>query len=276
MPRSTSYYRPSEGKPGARPSTHTPTKDGGLVDNQQVVNTLVEEVFSQEFNCYGHRLACEELKDRGFIINHKKVYRLMKENNLLLKKPTTGRGNRQWVKYRTITEATPYAHVCMDIKCVYIHGERRNAFLLAIIDVATRCVLSWSIGFTMKHSRVILALHQAMQGADGLKVIIRTDNGSQFIAKNLAQYCHNKGLNQEFTHVATPQENSYVESLFSCIEREVIQRYQFDSLHQARETFIRYFKWHNTKRRRHALGRKSPLNHWHTAFPSHPVSNQLS
>ncbi|HDP75993.1 MAG TPA: hypothetical protein ENN49_09015 [Bacteroidales bacterium] len=93
----------------------------------------------------------------------------------------------------------------MDIKYVYIHGAKRNAYLLAIIDVAT------------------------------------------------------------------PEENSYIESLLSLVEKEVIRRYQFDSLYHAREVFQRYFTWHNTQIRGHAQGRVSPEEYWNTVFHCHPV-----
>jgi hypothetical protein len=56
--------------------------------------------------------------------------------------------------------------------------------------------------------------------------------------------------------VATPEENSYVESLFSSVEKEVSLTHEFDSLYHAREVFRRYFIFHNTKRRRHALGKR--------------------
>jgi hypothetical protein len=56
--------------------------------------------------------------------------------------------------------------------------------------------------------------------------------------------------------VATPEENSYVESLFSSVEKEVILTHEFYSLYHAREVFRRYFIFHNTKRRRHALEKR--------------------
>ena len=96
--------------------------------------------------------------------------------------------------------------------------------------------------------------------------MLRTDNGSQFISHGLNKYCKTSGITHEFTHVATPEENSYVESLFSCVEKEVVLTHEFDSLYHAREVFKRYFIFHNTKRRRHALGRRSPMEYWNTFF----------
>lgn len=269
--RSTCYYKSSGGKPGAKPSTHTLMQDGELVPNQQVVDTLISDVFSQEFNLYGYQLSTEELRAMGYVINPKKTYRLMRENGLLLDKLPRKRSPRQWVKWRKIQDAKPLEYLCMDIKYVHIHGAKRNAYLLAIIDVATRYVVGWSLRFTMKHTDVILCLHGVLQGFKTKHLMLRTDNGSQFIANGLRSYCDNNGITQEFTHVATPEENSYVESLFSLINREVIQCYEFESIYHARDVFERYFTWHNSKKRRHALGKISPTEYWNTFFHLHPV-----
>lgn len=271
MHRSSCYYKSSGGKRGAKTSTHTLTRDGQFVSNEQVVETLISDVFGDEFNQYGYQLSTEELRAMGYMINHKKTYRLMKDNGLLLEKLPRNSTPRQWVKWRKIEDAKPLDHLCMDIKYVYIDGAKRNAYLLAIIDVATRYVVGWSLRFTMKHTDVILCLDGVMQNYKAKHIMLRTDNGSQFIANGLRNFCVNNHITQEFTHVATPEENSYVESLFSLVEREVIQPYEFDSLYHARDVFERYFNWHNNKKRRHALGRISPLEYWNRVFDLHPV-----
>jgi len=246
-------------------------QDGLLVTNQKVVDVLISEVFGQEFNLYGYQLSTEELRAMGYVINPKKTYRLMGENGLLLQRIPRNRSPRQWVKWRTIQDAKPLEYLCMDIKYVYIHGARRNAYLLAIIDVATRYVVGWSLRFSMKHTDVILCLHGVLKGFEAKHIMLRTDNGSQFIAHGLRNFCQHNGIAHEFTHVATPEENAYVESLFSQVEREVIGRFEFESLYHARDVFERYFSWHNHSKRRHALGRKSPEEYWNKAFHSHPV-----
>ena len=271
LPRSSHYYKPSNEKRGRKPSEYTPKTDGSIVENQRVVSTLIEEVYSQEFVRYGYQLSTEELQELGFVINEKKVYRLMKENGLLLERIASGRLKRNWVKWRKIENAQPLDHICMDIKYVYVHGSRRNAYLLAIMDVATRYVLGWSLRWSMKHTDVILCMHGALRGYTTESVTLRTDNGSQFIAHGLQKYLTSQQITHEFTHVATPEENSYVESLFSCVEREVIQSYEFENLFHTKDVFERYFNHHNVKRRRHSLGRKSPLQYWNSAFHCHPV-----
>ncbi len=82
VPRSSYYYKRGEGLRGRKPSTRTVTRDGKQVDNQVVLQDI-ESILQQEFCCYGYKNVRDELKDKGYLINHKKVYRLMKIHRLL-------------------------------------------------------------------------------------------------------------------------------------------------------------------------------------------------
>jgi hypothetical protein len=82
MAASSYYYQPSKGKRGMRPSTHTLKENGKLFENSVVVESI-EAVLRGEFCCYGYHNMTAELSEEGRIINHKKVYRLMKESRLL-------------------------------------------------------------------------------------------------------------------------------------------------------------------------------------------------
>ncbi|MGC8825308.1 MAG: IS3 family transposase [Bacteroidales bacterium] len=56
-------------------------------------------------------------------------------------------------------------------------------------------------------------------------------------------------------------------AFFSLLEKEVIRRFELESLYHARDVLERYFNWHNLKKRRHALGKISPADYWHTDIP---------
>jgi transposase InsO family protein len=73
------------------------------------------------------------------------------------------------------------------------------------------------------------------------------------------QFLKDKGVNQEFTHVATPEENAYIEALHSNVQREVVERFEFESIYHAQMIFNRYYDWYNNHRKHGALGRKSPI-----------------
>jgi len=78
-------------------------------------------------------------------------------------------------------------------------------------------------------------------GIKGVK--IRNDNGSQFIANDVKRYLIDMEAHQEFTHTATPEENAYIETFHSTLQREVIKRHEFNSFYEAKTTCILALRW---------------------------------
>ena len=140
VPRSVFYYQPQSGRPGARPSQLTMKLDGSWVDNQLVVSSI-RQLLNVEFNALGYEYIAYELKKK-YIINKKRC-RLMQEHNLLLGKVIRPTGKREFVKFRRIEATKPLKYLCWDIKYVWVQGERRNDYLLSVIDVYSRKILDW-------------------------------------------------------------------------------------------------------------------------------------
>jgi putative transposase len=262
VPKSTYYYKRGEGKRGRKPTVVTSNIHGEVFDNIKVIESMETEL-QQEFCCYGYHNMCEVLQEAGWIINHKKVYRLMKMHHLLFNRKIGQVGiPRQFVRFRKIVAAKPLEHLCMDIKYVHIHGAQKNALLLTVIDVYTRKVLIHMLKFNIRKGDMIVMLSLLLLEYKIKGMTLRNDNGSQFIAKVVREYLQEKGVSQEFTHVATPEENAYIEALHSIIQREVIERFEFDSLYHAKMIFNRYYEWYNTVRKHGSLGRKTPESVW--------------
>ena len=183
----------------------------------------------------------------------------MKIHNLLFNRRIGSIGvPRQFVRFRKIKTEKPLEHLCMDIKYIHIHGAQRNALLLTVIDAYSRKVLTHMLRFNIKKGDVIVLLSLLLMEYKIENITIRNDNGSQFIAGVVRQFLKEKGVNQEFTHVATPEENAYIEALHSSVQREVVERYEFDSIYHAQMIFNRYYDWYNNHRKHGSLGRKSP------------------
>jgi putative transposase len=217
VPSSSFYYKRGDGIRGRKPSTMTIKQDGELIENAVVLQD-VESILQQEFCCYGYKNIWDELKDKGYVINHKKVYRLMKIHNLLFNRRIGSIGvPRQFVRFRKIRAEKPLEHLCMDIKYIHIHGAQRNALLLTVIDAFSRKVLTHMLRFNIKKGDVIILLSLLLMEYKIEGITIRNDNGSQLIAHVVRQFLKDKGVNQEFTHVATPEENAYIEALHSNI-----------------------------------------------------------
>jgi putative transposase len=99
-------------------------------------------------------------------------------------------------------------------------------------------------------------------------VVVRNDNGSQFIANIVRQYLRSLEAHQEFTHIATPDENSYIEVFHSILDREVIQQFDFESYYESKQTLSAYINFYNNKRLHGSLKRKTPIQVWNEYFTS--------
>ena len=258
---SSFYYKPSGNPKGIKPSTHTRHSPDELVENARVVDQITS-LLNQEFVCYGYLKVTRELRRQGYHINHKKVYRLMKEGHLVYRRTIRTTGKRNFVKFRKIQADRPLQYLTMDIKYVYIHADRKQAYLLTLMDVYTRKVLAYALHYSMRHPQVIALISQLRKDYQVEGIILRNDNGSQFIAHNLREALKGMGIEQEFTHIASPQENGFIESLHSQIQREVIDRYIFDSIHEADWTIARYYHFYNTQRLHGGIGYKTPDQIW--------------
>ena len=139
----SSYYRTlTQGKKGNKASEFTFHQHKGLVSQSAVV-VAIKDILSHEFIDCGYRLMTSYLNRNGYLINHKKLYRIMKEEGLLKLENRINRSGsgRKFVKFRKVNTCRPFECLEMDIKMVWIPKAGKNAYLLSIIDVHTRKIL---------------------------------------------------------------------------------------------------------------------------------------
>lgn len=267
FPRTSWYYKTKNGKRGIQPTSETSKTDGSKVTNEAVVKEI-RDILSGDLGYYGYEKTTWELHDKDYVINKKKVYRLMKEANLLLiRQRISTKGKRQFVQFRCIDAQKPLEYLCMDIKYVWIDAEKRFAYLLTVMDICTRFVLGHTIKYSIKKTDVVLLLFNILNGLKTKGIIIRNDNGSQFLAHIVREFLEKLEVVQEFTHIATPEENAYIESLHSSLERELLGRNFFESLYHARMLLDDYYRVYNYKRKHRSLKRKSPYQYIKAFFP---------
>ncbi len=274
LPRSVRYYKPKEGKPGVKPSTHTLKTDGVQVSNTAVIDDI-RHLLNQEFVNYGYEKVTVSLCNMQYIINKKKVYRLMDENHLLLGKVIRTSGKRNFVKHRKIDAKYPMEFICLDIKYVWVHGEGRFYFLLTVLDVYSRKALAHLFQKSIRKMDVINLFRKLnlMYGIKG--VTVRNDNGSQFIANDVKQFLRTLEAKQEFTHIATPEENAYIEAFHSVVQRDIIERFEFTGYYDAKLTFDAYMEYYNAKYLHRRIGMMTPNQKWELGWASSPLKKQF-
>lgn len=264
------YYNKPKGKRPGRKPTETVVK---LSDNQKIEvanKTVVEEIEtiqSDPDTDYGYRKMYFALMMLGYFINHKKVYRLMKENGML--KERYKRKMKNYAKYRIVTPEGPLEVLEMDIKLVWVVKDRRHAYILTVIDTFTRAVMYRGLGFTMKSDQVQRAweyvITHYLQPADQLRkkihVEIRNDNGPQFSSKVIREFFEQNYLNQVFTHPYTPQENGHIESFHSILSKAIGTQVFWDM--PELETFlILFYEKYNNHRIHASIANLSPRLFW--------------
>jgi transposase InsO family protein len=258
LSKASFYYKSKGGKKGRKPPGYSLRIDGVRVPDERI-KLEIENLLLKEFVSYGYIKVTHYLKSLGYVINKKKVYRLMAEEKLLLRKRIKTRGKRDFVKMRVVKPKRPYEFLEMDIKYFWIEGEKKNAYLLTLLDTFSRKALSFKLKRSIKKRDVLILLKEAFFSLPSLKgITLRNDNGSQFLAYKVRSYLKEVGIYQEFTHVGSPEENSHIEAFHSILETEVVKRFEFETFEELEKTLDRYFKFYNEERIHSSIGYKSP------------------
>lgn len=242
-------------KQGLKPSQTTKFERNNEileVNNDRVIEEMKN--FHKDLDTeYGYHKMTSHLNIFGFIINHKKVYRLMKHTDLLKEKQVKPSKNR--VKYRKVFPEQPLEVLEMDIIFVWIEQFKRHAYVLMVIDTFTRAVLHGYVSYSIKKADVkrvweyVIISH--LQPNDclskNIQIEVRNDNDGRFSAKEIQAYFQENHLNQIFTHPYTPQENGHIES-FHAILSQKLKQYKFWSIEELERVIILFYEKYNNKR----------------------------
>ena len=234
--------------------------NGQMVSNEQVV-TWIKEALDHPFICYGYEKITDWLRQNKYlIINKKKVYRLMKQAQLLLKKKKSGQESRCVVEVRKMSAEGPDEAFQFDIKMYWVPGLGWVP-CLSVIDIFTRQLKAHLLQRSIRQDDV-KALWQDLLTRIPIhrhsRIRVRCDNGSQFAAKAVRSFFTGQQIYQEFCHVATPEEDGYIESFHSIVERELVRRHEWQSLAELVDLMNRYVYFYNEDRLHGSLGNISP------------------
>ncbi|QYH39949.1 transposase [Algoriphagus sp. NBT04N3] len=233
------------------------------MSNGQVVE-LIRSICLEPFLNYGADMMCLELKNRGLLINKKKVYRLMKEHRLLYpKRARNETKSRKRVVSNSPCAQFPFQTIELDIKYIYVSGANRTAYLLTALDTFSRLALAWTLDYRMKAGQVVALIKRMFQEypetSESQPLLrIRTDNGPQFISKELRSAIQQLPFEHEFIQPGVPQQNGHIESFHHIVSKSVTSGYEFQDLIHARAVFSEFFRVYNRKRIKKELLGKSP------------------
>lgn len=258
---SSYYYKISGIRKGRLPSGFTRKYDGAEVRNEEIIEQI-RQLLRGEFVDYGYIKVTHWLRKRkDYLINKKKVYRLMKDHNLLNPRREVQRQPRLWVVDLVPKPDGIFDHLEIDIKYLHIHGTWKNVMQLTVIDVKSRYVLGYTQGYSIRKEDVIRLFKKIFAIVKmPQSYFIRCDNGSQFTATLVRQFFNDcSGAQQEFTKPSTPEQNGHIEAFHSILQRTICNRFMFEDLADLRSTMARFIAYYNTDRIHSGIHYECPL-----------------
>ncbi len=210
---------------------------------------------------YGYKKVTAILKKKYKLkINKKKVYRLMDSMNLLGKKKLRIKRYSKVCKNHVIKDSNQLWE--MDMKYVYIAETKQVAYLVSIIDVFDRSILAYDLALSADAKQaetvVIKALYNRGIKGKISKLIVRTDNESQFIASKFEKLCIQENIIHERIPAHSPNYNAHIESYHRYIQQECFTGKLFKDLDDAENTIKKYVDNYNLKRIHSSIDYRTP------------------
>ena len=237
-PRSSFYYKPA-GNNGY---------DANLADK-------INEI-ALEFPSYGYRRVTAALAREDMIVNHKKVYRIMKSENILCKirrsfRKTTN-SNHNFVKYPNLIKGIIPLGIneIWHADITYIRLRASFAYLAALIDGCSRKVVGYALGRTLSAELTMQALLDALSNSNiSGKLTHHSDQGIQYCSQEYINILQKNNINISMSERANPYDNAKMESFFRTLKVEEVYMFEYDNFEEALEGLTHFIEEvYNSKR----------------------------
>jgi transposase InsO family protein len=220
-----------------------------------------------EFPYYGWRRVTAELRRRGWTVNHKRVRRIMREDNLLClrrrKFAVTTDSDHSRPVYPNLATQLELSGInrlwIADI--TYIRLEAEFIYLAVVIDAFSRRVIGWALERTIEDDLALAALRVALEERGTTAGLVHhSDRGSQYASTDYTDLLKASGIAISMSHKASPWENAACESWMKTLKSEEVYRQEYRDLMEARSSLAQFIdKVYNQKRLHSALGYRPPV-----------------
>jgi transposase InsO family protein len=219
-----------------------------------------------EWPSYGRPRITRELRRRGWTVNPKRVYRLLREDNLLCVRKR---------KFVVTTNSNHGLHVYPNLAAdmiltgvdqlwradiTYIRLREEFVFLAVILDAFSRRVIGWALDRTMEDDLTLTALRMALKHRSVLPGLVHhSDRGSQYASNDYTDLLREHGIQISMSRKGNPWDNAQCESFMKTLKYEEVLRNEYRDLAEARAAIVEFIeKVYNRKRLHSALGYLPP------------------
>jgi putative transposase len=236
------------------------------VEEEMEVRSMIQQIVLEHRRRYGYRRVTAELRRRGLLVNHKRVARLMREDNLLAVQPrafvVTTNSQHELEVYLNLAGHLKLTGInqlwVADI--TYIRLQSEFVYLAVILDGFSRKVVGWALERTLATRLTRTALERAIaarQPAPGL--VHHSDRGVQYASDEYVQVLQEHRMIPSMSRPANPYDNASCESFMKTLKREEIYANDYVDLEHLRRNIEAFIDdYYNRCRLHSALGYQPP------------------
>lgn len=253
LPRSTYYYY---------------AKRRTAADKYSAIKEQITTIYTENKGRYGYRRITDELHNRGYIINHKAVQRLMKELGIVcrvrMKKYYSYKGEVGKVApdliQRDFEAEKPNQKWVTDVTEFNLFGQK--LYLSPIIDLCSRDIVSYVISDRPVLSMVTNMLDKAFAKIpNNTSLILHSDQGWHYQHKQYQRTLKQKGITQSMSRKGNCLDNAVIENFFGLLKSELLYLQNFDSIEHFKLELIDYLDYYNNRRIKTKLKGLPPAIH---------------
>lgn len=219
------------------------------------------------FSGYGYRRVTKELKRRGYRVNHKRVLKLMRQDNLLCVR------KKRFVRTTDSEHGLPvYPNLARELHpdavnqlwrsdITYIRFLREFVYLAVILDAYSRRVIGWALSRHIDTNLTLSALNMALKARTVVPGLIHhSDQGVQYAARAYLELLQTHGITISMSRSGNPYDNAMAESFMKTLKYEEVLLNEYETLEDALDD-ISYFieEVYNNKRLHSSLGYRPPV-----------------
>lgn len=244
LPRSTYYYQ---------------LKQLDRLDKDKDLKAEIQEIYYEHKGNYGYRRITLELRNRGFVVNHKKVQRLMK----ILGLSAQIRRKRKYSSYqgevgkkadnliqRQFEASKPMEKCYTDVTEFAIPNSTQKLYLSPVLDGFNSEIIAYNLSTSPNLEQVKAMLDQAFTEEHYENTILHSDQGWQYQHQYYHQFLEDKGIQPSMSRKGNSPDNGMMESFFGILKSEMFYGYEktFHSLEQLEQAIVDYIDYYNNKR----------------------------
>ena len=246
-------------------------------DKDKELKAEIQSIYCEHKGNYGYRRMTLELRNRGFMVNHKKVQRLMKVLGLSARI----RRKRKYSSYqgevgkkaenliqRQFEASKPMEKCYTDVTEFAIPNSTQKLYLSPVLDGFNSEIIAYNLSTSPNLEQVKAMLDQAFTEEHYENTILHSDQGWQYQHQYYHQFLEDKGIQPSMSRKGNSPDNGMMESFFGILKSEMFYGYEktFHSLEQLEQAIVGYIDYYNNKRIKVKLKGLSPVQYRNKSF----------